>query len=157
MTDAMEPRPPARKIRRRIGQRGSDLLNLCLYLAVSVLLLTWIADAQAGVWARVTAAGLCAAALFGAWQMVRRRFFPGLMPQPWLPARLRWLRTVHATVLVGGTVVFLGYGIGYFLAPRRFSRTVSWLVVVGYFVVISMLSDFLKDREPGLAAMGTAE
>jgi hypothetical protein len=154
----MEPRPPARKTRRRIGQRGSDLLNLGLYLAVSVVLLTWIADAQAEVWARTTAGVLCAVALFGAWQMVRRRFFPGLMPERWVPARLRWLRAVHATVLVGGTVVFLGYGIGYFLAPGRFSRTVSWLVVVGYFVVISMLSDFLKDREQGAAATGrTAE
>jgi hypothetical protein len=152
MTDAMEPRPPARKTRRRIGQRGSDLLNLGLYLAVSVLLLTWIADARAGVWARTTAGVLCAVAVFGAWQMVRRRFFPGLMPERWVPARLRWLRVVHATVLVGGTVVFLGYGIGYFLAPGRFSRTVSWLVVVGYFVLISMLSDFLKDREPGTGA-----
>ena len=149
MTDAMEPRPPARRARRRIGPRGSDLLNLGLYLAMSVVLLTWIADARAGVWARATAGVLCAVAVFGAWQMVRRRFFPGLMPERWVPARLRWLRAVHATVLVGGTVVFLGYGIGYFLAPGRFSRTVSWLVVVGYFVVISMLSDFLKDREPG--------
>jgi hypothetical protein len=157
MTDAMEPRPPARKARRRIGQRGSDLLNLGLYLGVSVLLLTWIADAHAGVWARATAGVLCAVAVFGAWQMVRRRFFPGLMPERWVPERLRWLRAVHATVLVAGTVVFLGYGIGSFLAPGRFSRTVSWLVVVGYFVVISMLSDFLKDREQGAGTRPTAE
>ncbi len=71
------------------------------------------------------------------------------MPERWSGARLRRLRAVHGTVLVGGSVVFFGYGIGYFLAPGRFSRTVSWLVVVGYFVVISVVSDFLKDREPG--------
>jgi hypothetical protein len=148
----MEPRPTVGRTRRRIGPRGNDLLNLILFLGVSALLLMWIADAQAGVWARATAAGLCVVALFGAWQMVRRRFFPGLMPRRWDAARLRWLRAVHAVVLVGGTVVFLGYGIGYFLAPRHFSRTVSWLVVVGYFVVISMASDFLKDREPRVGA-----
>jgi hypothetical protein len=34
---------------------------------------------------------------------------------------------------------------------------VSWLVVVGYFVVISMLSDFLKDREPEAVRPQTAE
>jgi hypothetical protein len=152
MTDAMEPGTPGRKTRRRIGPRGSDLLNLILLLGVSGLLVTWIADARAGVGMRVTAAGLCVVALFGAWQMVRRRFFPGLMPRRWEAARLRGIRAVHAVVLIGGTVVFLGYGIGYFLAPKHFSRTVSWLVVVGYFVVISMVSDFLKDREPGVGA-----
>jgi hypothetical protein len=156
MTDAMEPRPAKGRTRRRIGQRTNDLLNLFLFLGVSALLLAWIADAQTGVGARATAAGLCAVALFGAWQMVRRRFFPALMPRRWDGARLRWLRTVHGVVLVAGTVLFLGFGIGSFLAPGRFSRTVSWLVVVGYFVVISMLSDFLKDREPEAVRPETA-
>ena len=153
----MEPGTPGRKPRRRIGPRGSDLLNLILFLGVSALLLTWVADAQAKVWTRATAAGLCLVALFGAWQMVRRRFFPGRMPRRWEAARLRGLRAVHGVVLVGGTVVFLGYGIGYFLAPKHFSRTVSWLVVVGYFVVISMVSDFLKDREPGAKVAETRQ
>jgi hypothetical protein len=153
----MEPRPTVGRTRRRIGPRGSDLLNLILFLGVSALLLTWIADAEARMWARATAAGLCVVALFGAWQMVRRRFFPGRMPRRWDAARLRWLRAVHAVVLMGGTAVFLGYGIGYFLAPQHFSRTVSWLVVVGYFVVISMISDFLKDREPRVETVGAAE
>jgi ABC-type Na+ efflux pump permease subunit len=100
---------------------------------------------------RAAAAALGAVALFGAWQMARRRFLPGRMPERWCEeeARLKWLRVVHGTVLIAGSVVFFGYGIGYFLAPGHFSRTTSWLVVVGYFVVISMMSDFLKDREPG--------
>jgi ABC-type Na+ efflux pump permease subunit len=99
---------------------------------------------------RVAAVALSAAALFGAWQVARRRFFPGRMPERWGEGepRLRWLRVVHGTVLIVGSLVFFGYGIGYFLAPAHFSSTTSWLVVVGYFVVISVMSDFLKDREP---------
>jgi len=151
----MEPRPEAGRRRRRLGPRASDLLNLVLYLGAAGLLLNRVREAGTGMGARATAAALGLVALFGAWQMARRRFFPGWMPERWDATRLRRLRAVHATVLVAGSVVFFGYGIGYFLAPGHFSRTTSWLVVVGYFVVISVLSDFLKDREPGAA--GRAE
>jgi hypothetical protein len=150
MTDAREPRPTTSRTRRRLKPRENDFVNLVLFLGAAVLLLSRVADARAGMAGRAAAAALGAGALFGAWQMARRRFFPGRMPERWGEGepRLKWLRVVHGTVLIVGSVVFFGYGIGYFLAPARFSRTTSWLVVVGYFVVISMMSDFLRDREP---------
>jgi hypothetical protein len=145
----MEPRL-ARRRRWTMGQRGSDFLSLFLFLVGFLLVLGMVMDRQAGMWVRGIAAGLCGLALFGAWQMARRRFFPGQMPERWgaEEPRLRRLRSVQGVVILGGSAVFLVYGIGYFLAPHHFSRAVDRLVLLGYFVVIAVLSDFLRDREP---------
>jgi hypothetical protein len=131
-------------------------VNLFLFLGAAALLVGRATATRAGLGGRAAAGVLGAAALFGAWQMARRRLFPGRMPGRWGEGepRLKALRVVHATVLIVGSLVFFGYGIGYFLAPTHFSSSTSWLVVVGYFVVISVMSDFLRDREPERGLVG---
>jgi hypothetical protein len=131
--------------------RKDDFIHLFLFVGGTVLLGGTVLDGHTPVGGRVAAAVLCLGGLLGIWQRVRRRFLPGLMP-----ARrerggrsLRRLRRLHTAVILGSSLGFAGYAVGYLvMAPHHPPRWLDRVVLVGYFLVLAAMADFLKDREP---------
>src|SRR5579859_6191827 len=137
---------------RKAGEgRKDDFIHLFLFVGGTVLLGGTVLDGQTPVGGRVAAAVLCLVGLLGIWQRVRRRFLPG-----WMPVRrehggkdLKRLRGVHTVVMLGSSLGFAGYAVAYLLmAPKHPPRWLDRVVLVGYFLVLAAMADFLKDREP---------